>query len=172
MVYMANYCWYKCFNLVTWFSGHSVLTLLDLGWKHLLQRLVTFIILLFSSIENIHYHFYGGELLLVFLFFIQSVKSIFDQPQFGIILWHLKYYKWTYSKIKSPPIIDSYRKKWFRKFFYNFICFIINDNICVITLWMYCMLFISSQVVVKIISIVDWIFNLSDFLRLYFSSMV
>ena len=106
--------------------------------------------------------------MLVFLFFIQSVKSIFDQPQFGIILWHLKYYKWTYSKIKSPPIIDSYRKKWFKKFFYNFICFIINHNICVITLWMYCMLFISSQVVVKIISIVDWIYQLIRFFEIIF----
>ena len=42
VVYMAN-CLYKWFNVVTWFNGYSLLTLLDLGYKYLLRRLVTFL---------------------------------------------------------------------------------------------------------------------------------
>ena len=67
----------------------------------------------------------------------------------------------TFPWFFQPNLIPI--KKWFKKFFNDFVNFIINHGFYVITIWMYYMLFISVLRTNK----VNWIFYLSEFLRLF-----
>ena len=58
--------------------------------------------------------------------------------------------------------------EWFKKFFYNFVCFIINHGFFVVTFWMHYMLFIITYR--EIIAIANWITHVADFLRLFMIS--
>ena len=53
--------------------------------------------------------------------------------------------------------------EWFKKFFYSFICFIINHNFCAITFWMHYRLFIIIYRKIKLFALLNWIFQVSDF---------
>ena len=48
----------------------------------------------------------------VLLYFIQSGESIYDLTQFGFILWHFPYNKWTHSKTSLVPFIDVSNPIW------------------------------------------------------------
>ena len=118
-----------------------------------------------KSIESIYYLFYWWDLLLLL---IQSGESIYDPPRFRFISWHLSYNKETPSNIKS--FINSHwcsqsnlisTKKWFKKFFNNFICVDINHKFYLINLWMHYTLSRRN----KLVSIVNWIFHVSNVLR-------
>ena len=61
--------------------------------------------------------------------------------------------------------------KSIKKFFYNFICFIIHHDFYVISFWMHYTLFIISMVEIKLFAIVNWIFDVLDFLRLFMTSV-
>ena len=60
---------------------------------------------------------------------------------------------------------------WIKKFFYNFICFIINHDFHVITFWIHYTLSSSlSMEEIKLFAIFNWIFHVSPFLRLFVMS--
>ena len=66
------------------------------------------------------------------------------------------YYKWTQSKIKSIPYIDVsnpiwyLEKKWLKKFFYNFLWFIIKYDFYLIIFRMHYRLFIIMFSIIKL----------------------
>ena len=61
-------------------------------------------------------------------------------------------------------------KKWLKKIFNSFICFFNNHDSFVITFWLHCKLFIIIFEKIKLIALVNWIFRMSDFLRLFMIS--
>ena len=74
------------------------------------------------------------------------------------------------------PFINTCKLFWYlfwgdlKKFFYNFICFIVNHDFYFITFWMHCMLFLTIFIItfiekIKLIVIVNWIVYVSVFLR-------
>ena len=60
--------------------------------------------------------------------------------------------------------------KWTKKFFHNFICFIINHNFYGFTFWIHYMIFIIICGRTKLFGIVNWILHVSDFLGLFIMS--
>ena len=74
----------------------------------------------------------------------------------------------THYLLLVPNYFDIYFE-WIKKFFYNFICFIINDDFYVITFGMHYMLFIIIYGK-KLFAIVNWIFRVTGFLRLFMMS--
>ena len=67
----------------------------------------------------------------------------------------------------QPNLIS--KKKLFKKFLDNFICVIINLGFYVITIWMRYTLSSVSLEKMKLIAIVNWVFYVSDFLKLFMS---
>ena len=61
-------------------------------------------------------------------------------------------------------------KKWFKKFFYNFICLIINHDFDVVIFWIITRSSSLSLKERKLIAIINWIFHASDFLRFFMIS--
>ena len=113
------------FSLI--FSSHSQLYLSTKGsiFDILTGFLHTFLhdlMQLLQRIENI-YHHYSQVLLQLYLLFFSSWKNLYMVNK-----WINS--KLTYSKIKSLLI--------------NFICFVVNRNCHVVTIWMHYMLFISA----------------------------
>ena len=103
-----------------------------------------------------------------FFVFIQSRESAHDLPRFWyFVTFVLEWMKTTRDRIPNfywyfqPNLIS--RKNWFKKFFNNFICFIINHDFYFITLWMHYMPFEE----ILLTAIVNWILHVSDFLRLF-----
>ena len=125
----------ECFPISSWFHDLMLLlcyaTVMLLLWKHL------------SS-------FLSMGFIVAFLFFIQSGESVYDLSCLTFISWHLQCNKCMQSKTNSLPLTDTsnpiwcvlFKKEWFKKFFYNFIWFIINHDFYVITFWMNYTLFI------------------------------
>ena len=125
----------ECFPISSWFHDLMLLlcyaTVMLLLWKHLSSFLLM-------------------GFIVAFLFFIQSGESVYDLPCLKFISWNLQSNKWIQSKTNSLPLTDTsnpiwcvlFKKEWFKKVFYNFICFIINHDFYVITFWMNYTLFI------------------------------
>ena len=75
------------------------------------------------------------------------------------------------SKRNSLSFIDS---KWYwyvflskSKVLYNFVCFIINHDVCVITFWIIIRSSSLSMEEIKLLAIVNWIFHVPDILKLF-----
>ena len=107
-----------CFPISSW-SNVTVPTY----WKHLLSSLLI-------------------GFIIAFLFFIQSGESIYDPLLYDI-----------YNAINDHNRRQNHYLSWFqimlisifnwiKKFFLNFICFVINHDFYVITFWMHYTLFI------------------------------
>ena len=115
------------------------------------------------------------EFIVAFLFPIQSGESIFDQTRLWCLLC-------TYNTIEEPDqrqlqyllSIPNYFGIYFWmicKDFYNFNCFIINHDFLVITFWMHYTIFIFISGKIRLMAIVNRIFHVSDFLRLFMISL-
>ena len=130
----------------SWFN-----TTVTAYWKHLLSFLLI-------------------GLIVAFLFFIQSGESTYNPPQFRFILWHLWYNKRTSSKTNSLPFINSKLFSYLflgesKSFFSSTSSLIIISMLslfeCIARSWS------LSMEKVKLFAIVNWIFHVSDFLRLF-----
>ena len=105
-----------------------------------------------------------------FSFFIQSTESIYDPPRFGCILWYLWYSKWTWLETNWLPLILNYFE----------IYFLVNQKVLITSsassLIMISILSISESITcsaslsmeeINLFAIVNWIFHVPDFLRLF-----
>ena len=116
----------RFFLISSWFN-----TTVTVCWKHLLSFLLTGFIAAFfflSSQESLYTIYHGLDL------FYDVYNTINNQTH--------------KTKTNSLPFINfsklfwKFIKEWFKGFFYNFICFIINYDFYVITFWMHYTLFI------------------------------
>ena len=125
--------------------------------------------------ESIYYHCYLLDLLLLFCF-LSNLENLY------LIKHDYDVFYDTYNAIDEPDerqfqyllSIPNYFGIYFWmicKDFYNFNCFIINHVFLVITFWMHYTLFIFISRKVKLITIVNRIFHVSDFLRLFMISL-
>ena len=125
-------------------------------WKQVSSSLIRFIVvvLLFMQWRESMYDALGFKFISM-TFIMQQTKTIKDKTTTS---------HWCFqSNLKSIKI-------WFKKFFNNFICSIMNNDFYVITLWINFKLFISSFEETKLTAIVNLIFSVSDFLRLFMMS--
>ena len=108
--------------------------------------------------------FYWQNLMLLFCFIVNQ-ENIYDSPSFG---WKINIIEDKVMNFNGFfQIILISIKEQFKKFFYNFICFIINHDFYVITFWMHYTLFIISIFEkIKLIVIVNWTFQVSDILSM------
>ena len=125
-----------------------------------------------SPVTFIYKRFNFCYSLRIFFDLFQSEESIYNTPCLKFILWHLWYSKWIQSKIKSLPLTDVSNPPWylFRSDWKS--VFITSPFLSLI---MTSMLLFSECIIrflslaleeIKLIPIVNWIFNVSDFLRL------
>ena len=80
----------------------------------------------------------------------------------------IKYEVATFHWCFQPNLIPG--KKLLEKFFYNLICVIINHDFYAITFWMHYTLFIITFRWHKANCFVNWIFDVSDFLKSFMIS--
>ena len=139
------------FLISSWFNATDTAY-----WKHLLSfRLI--------------------DLLLLFCFYTIRRMYIWSASfKIYLMTFIIQWMTTTKNKITTSHWCVEWNmiaiKKWFKTFFSNLICFIINNDIYVITFWMH-MLFIIIFRRNKLIAIANWIFHISDFLRLFMVSL-
>ena len=113
---------------------------------------------LLQGIESIFYLFIDR----IWCFLVNQ-ENIYDSPSFGWKINIIEDKVMTFNGFFQIILISI--KERFKKFFYNFICFIINHDFYVITFWMHYTLFIISIFKkIKLIVIVNWTFQVSDVL--------
>ena len=102
-----------------------------------------------QHIQNICYHFYWWNLLLLFRFLSNQENQYMIHHDLN--LFYDTYHTITeYNQRQTHylSVIPNYYFfvfKWMIKLFYNFICFIINHNFYVMTFWIHYLLFIIIE---------------------------
>ena len=100
--------------------------------------------LLLQRIESIYYLFHWWDLLLLVVYLLLLGESIYDPPClksiYNVINEHSQI--WNHYLSLMFPIQFDMQKEVIKKFFCNFICFIINHNFYVVTFWMHYTVFI------------------------------
>ena len=91
--------------------------------------------------------------------FWKYLSSFLNTIKYEITIFH-----WSFQ----PNLISW--NKWFKKFFYNFICLIINHDFYVVTVWIITRSSSLSLKERKLIAIINWIFHASNFLRFFMIS--
>ena len=106
-----------------------------------------------------------------FLFFILSGESIYDPPRLKFILWHLQSSNWTEPKVNILPLIVLSKLFWYlersESKSSSTTSFASLQDINFILLLIECIIrsFSESIEKIKLITIVNWIFYVSDFWR-------
>ena len=112
--------------------------------------------------------------IVAFLFFNQSEESICDPTRFEFILWNLWYSNWTQSKANLPPFIDVANPIWYLEKSALKTSFITSSALTMISiLSLFECITCSSAFYLKerkLIAIVSWNFEVSDFLRSFMIS--
>ena len=118
-----------CCSLWTFIVSSRFNATITAYWKHLLSFLLI-------------------ELVAAFFFFIQTEESLYMIHHDWDLFYDIynttnKHYQekiTTFHWFFQLILIMFFQ--WFKKFFYNFICFIIHDDFDVVTFWMHFMFFI------------------------------
>ena len=121
-----------------------------------------------QRIENTYCLFYWWAWLLIFCF-LSNQENLYiihhNSDLFYDIYNITNEHNWRQTHRFQIILISIF--KWIKKLFSNFVCFIINHDLYVITFSMHYMLLIIIYRRSKVVAIVNWIFHMSDTLGLF-----
>ena len=114
------------------------------------QKVVLFLhdlMQLLRRIESIYYLLYWSDLLLLFCFLSSQENLYMIHHRFYLfcgIYDTINEHKQSQKNYLSSIFLDYFDviKEWFKRFFNNFVYFVINHDLFIITFWMHYTLFI------------------------------